>query len=109
VEMAAGNQVPIADVKINAILANGDTVLGTIKIDAQNLNGMYEYTYKQQKLSGFNVNICLDNSAATDIKRETIEHEEPYLYHLLTRLGSFKANGLTIRDYNYGIDKYIYP
>jgi hypothetical protein len=34
-------------------------------------------------------------------------NDKHYLYQLLTDTGKFKVNGLTIHDYNYGIDKYI--
>ena len=35
---------------------------------------------------------------------------KPYdvLYHLLTDKSYFTSNGIMLRDYNYGIDKYLY-
>ena len=54
-------------------------------------------------ISGFNVNICLGEK---DVITESIDHREKYLYQLLTDTGYFIVNDITIRDYNYGIDKY---
>ena len=37
----------------------------------------------------------------------TTHLREKYLYQLLTTTGYFKVNGIRVRDYNYGIDKYM--
>ena len=44
-----------------------------------------------------------NNSTITDDKIENI----PFLYQLITDTGYFYINGLKVKDYNYGIDKYI--
>jgi len=112
VKMNTGESIPIVDVKVNDILANGVKVLGVIKIDATDIRGVYDYKYtnKNKTISGFNVNVCLGK---IDIETNGIEtneiddHREKYLYQLLTNTGHFIVNDISIRDYNYGIDKYI--
>jgi hypothetical protein len=55
--------------------------------------------------------ICETSICETSVTKSTLTmpiSEDKYLYQLLTDTGRFKANGITIHDYNYGIDKYIY-
>jgi hypothetical protein len=104
VELKYGKKIPIKNVKINDILSNGEIVLGLIKIDAKQLNAFYEYGYNDRSVVGFNVSLANDGQ----IKFNRIHLTgEKYLYQLLTSTGTFKINGIEIRDYNYGIDKYI--
>jgi len=136
VELQNGQCVAIKAVQLNDTLANGEQVLGLIKIEASSLNGVYEYTYNNKKVCGFNVNICGANEMGTNEmganemgasemganemganemganemganEMATIHLREKYLYQLLTTTGYFKVNGIRVRDYNYGIDKYI--
>ena len=105
IKLSNGESIPITDVKIDDILTNGVKVLGLIKIDATDIRGVYNYTYNKKTISGFNINICLGerNIESTEI----IDCREKHLYQLLTDTGYFTVNGITVRDYNYGIDKYI--
>ena len=103
IKLDDGESIPITDIKIDDILTNGVKVLGVIKIDATNIRGVYKYKYNHKTISGFNINICLGER---DLSTELIDCREKHLYQLLTDTGYFMANGITIRDYNYGIDKY---
>ena len=103
VKLADGESIPIVDVKIDDLLANGAKVLGVIKIDAKDLRGVYDYKYLNKTISGFNVNVCLGERNGIT---ESTDHREKYLYQLLTDTGYFIVNDIIIRDYNYGIDKY---
>jgi len=122
VKLKTGESIPIVDVKVDDLLANDVKVLGLIKIDATDIRGVYDYTYLNKTISGFNVNVCLgkieietygigietNEIDANEIDANEIEdHREKYLYQLLTDKGYFIVNDITIRDYNYGIDKYI--
>ena len=113
VKLNTGENIPIVDVKIDDVLANDVKVLGVIKIDASDVRGVYDYKYtnKNKTISGFNVNVCLGKieieTNGIGIETNEIEdHREKHLYQLLTDKGYFIVNDITIRDYNYGIDKY---
>jgi hypothetical protein len=107
-----GGLVPIEDIQVNAYLANGAQVLGVIKIDALDIRGLYEYKVKDTTIYGCNISLCLAEHSNLNIKnmwRDDIllKKRGKYLYQLLTDTGSFVVNGLTVRDYNYGIDQYL--
>uniref|UniRef100_A0A6C0IJ35 Vint domain-containing protein n=1 Tax=viral metagenome TaxID=1070528 RepID=A0A6C0IJ35_9ZZZZ len=107
-ELQNGNKINISDVKINDTLVNGEKVLGIIKIDAVDLKNMYEYKYKDKTICGFNVSLDTNEIDTNEIDTNEIElPREKYLYQLLTDTGVFYVNGIQIRDYNYGIDKYM--
>ena len=108
IDMNTGLKIPIENIKINDILANGEEVLGLIKIDGTDINGITEYKLpNDQTLSGYNVNICLGTNKIIVNKNKNDNNREKYLYQLLTDVGTFKVNGIKVRDYNYGIDKYL--
>jgi hypothetical protein len=113
VELQNKKNIKISDIKVNDILANGEKVLGIIKIDGIELEDMREYTYKDNTICGCNVNVCLganemgaNEIGANEMGANEIVREK-YLYQLLTDTGSFKVNGIMIKDYNYGIDKFL--
>ena len=109
------NSRKLENIQVNDVLVGGVKVLGKVKIDAINTRGVY----KLNKLNKYNSisceltgspNIELDddhlgdyiNSKITDDKIENVS----FLYQLITDTGYFYINGLKIKDYNYGIDKY---
>ncbi len=118
VEVKNNEYIEIKDIQVNDILANGEQVLGIIKIDADDLQDIYEYTYKDNTICGCNVNVCLgaNGIGANGIGTNGIGangigangKREKYLYQLLTDTGTFKVNGIMIKDYNYGIDKFLF-
>ena len=106
----------LKNIQVNDILIGGVKVLGKIKIDSLNTSGVYKlnilnkYKSISCELIGTpsielddghlgNYNNCVNAGA----KIENVE----FLYQLLTDKGYFYVNGLKIKDYNYGIDKYI--
>ena len=115
VELKNGKKVPIKAVRVNDILNNGEIVLGIIKIDAKQLKTFYEYG---RTVVGFNISLANEEIGSNEIGpnvnvnvnvnvKEIHLSGEKYLYQLLTNTGKFTINGIEIRDYNYGIDKYI--
>jgi hypothetical protein len=104
IELKNGTNVPIKAIRVNDILNNGERVLGVIKIDAVNLNGFNEYGYDNRSIRGFNVSLV--NELKQHVTKLPLTGEK-YLYQLLTDTGKFTINGIEIRDYNYGIDRYI--
>jgi hypothetical protein len=114
IQLKNGTNVPIKAIQINDILNNGERVLGIIKLDAVNLNGFYEYEYNNHSVYGFNVSLVNEigpneigpNEIGPNVNEIDLTGEK-YLYQLLTDTGTFTVNGIEIRDYNYGIDRYI--
>lgn len=116
------NNINLENIQVNDTLFGGVKVLGKVKIDATNTSGVYKLN-KLNKLNKYKTisceligssNIELDydhlgnfnnynNSNITDDKIENVS----FLYQLITDTGYFYINGLKIKDYNYGIDKYI--
>jgi hypothetical protein len=118
-ELKNGNNIPIKAIRVNDILINGERVLGIIKIDATKLHRFYEYGYNNRSVCGFNISLANEigpneigpnEIGPNEIGPNEIEIDlsgEKYLYQLLTDTGKFTINGIEIRDYNYGIDRYI--
>jgi len=112
VELNDGLKIPIEKIQVNDYLADGTQVLGVVKIDAMDIKGLYEYTVNDTVIYGCNITLCLAETLNLSIKKLAkadylSQHREKYLYQLLTDTGTFKLNGLTVRDYNYGIDQYL--
>jgi len=112
VELNDGTRIPIETIQVNDCLADGVKVLGLIKIDAMDINALYEYTVNDIAICGCNINLCLAETLGIKIKEVAKtnllqKRGEKYLYQLLTDTGKFRVNGLTVRDYNYGIDQYL--
>jgi hypothetical protein len=112
VELHNGDLLPIKNIQVNDCLANGEQVLGVIKIDAMDIKNLYEYKVNDNTIYGCNINPCLAENINVTIKKVEkhtfiIKKGEKYLYQLLTDTGKFTVNGLTVRDYNYGIDQYL--
>lgn len=105
VELNDGYLVPIEKIQVNDYLANGAQVLGLIKIDAMDIKGLYEYKVNDTAVYGCNISLCLAEHSNLNINH--VGKGEQYLYQLLTDTGKFIVNGLTVRDYNYGIDQYL--
>ena len=61
-----------------------------------------KYTNGEKTIIGANLNLVIQFKEIKEVK--------PYdvLYHLLTDKSYFTSNGIMLRDYNYGIDKYLY-
>lgn len=113
------NSFNLENIKVNDILIGGVKVLGKVKIDATNTSGVYKLN-KLNKLNNYNSisceiigspNIELDDGHLGNYKNSNITDDKiknvSFLYQLITDTGYFYINGLKIKDYNYGIDKYI--
>lgn len=109
VKLESGENIPIKYIQINDILLNGEQVLGIIKIDATDLKALYDYSINGKVLRGSNISICIRSMGPFNPSTVGIisNHSENYLYQLLTDTGKFNVNDIVIRDYNYGIDKYL--
>jgi hypothetical protein len=102
--------VKIENIQVNDILIDGVKVLGKIKIDGMNLNGTYNYKCMNgQVIYASNLELherYLGEYKLNNIKQNKIENVGE-LYQLITDTGYFYVNNIKIKDYNYGIDKYI--
>jgi len=114
--MNDGTLKNIKNIEINDILINDVVVLGKVEIDAIELNTIYNYTLKNENNESITIygkNIELTNVSNLEIleshsiklsEREKINE----LYQLITNKGEFELNhNVKIKDYNYGIDKYL--
>jgi hypothetical protein len=106
VALCKGASVAIEDVQVHDFLADGEEVLGVIKISASDLPGLYEYKIQGTSLYGYNISMNPTLCLAETFPLKT-QRRENYLYQLLTDTGTFKINGIKVHDYNYGIDKYL--
>ena len=109
-----GVEVEIANIQVNDVLCNGETVKGVIKIDAHDL-----YIYEHEFVDIYNItrqlccskNIVIEDNVLGKINlmeaKANKEKQVPYLYHLLTDTGYFTVNNIQIHDYNFGIDAYL--
>jgi hypothetical protein len=111
IKLINGREITINNVKVNDILIGGETVVGTVKIDATKLKGgVYDYKFDDGISIRCSNNITINNYLGGintfELYGNPILDEPPciYLYQLLTSTGSFNANGLIIGDYNKGID-----
>ena len=85
-----------ADVPVYTFdLTHGRTLTGT-----GNLQLRGPHLYLEQPVTEFEVN-CLD------LYGRLSKTSPPVLYQLLTSTGTFVANGVTVCDYNSGVDKYL--
>ena len=113
IKLKSGREITIDNVRVNDILIGGETVLGTIKIDATKLKGIYEYRIDDDISIRCSTNITINNYLGGintfNLYGNTILDKTPclYLYQLLTTTGSFNVHGLNIGDYNHGIDNYL--
>jgi hypothetical protein len=111
IELEDGQSVDIKDICVNDVLRFGERVVGIVKIDAENINGVYEYVLENgTKIKGSgNIQVkdpSLGNFNTFDLDGKEIGGTK-YLYHLLTDCGYLVANGIRIADYNSGVEKYI--
>lgn len=115
-ELENGSFVAIKDIKVNSLLKGNIKVLGLIKIDAQDLEGLYEFTLGKgtQIIGSHNLTLYLNNLGISHDMENThfVKYSkeikgEKYVYQLLTDKGYFHINGISIGDYNKGIDNLI--
>jgi hypothetical protein len=104
IPLANGLSRALSEIQVNEVLLGGIRVLGLVKIDGRNLNGIYAYSMAGQEIiSTPNLDFGIEG-APIDLSNP-VEHD--FLYHLITTTGDFYlGNGLKIKDYNYGIDRY---
>ena len=115
--MNGGTLKNVKNIEINDILKNDVIVLGKVEIDAINLNTIYNYTLKtenNESITIYGKNIELSNASNLEIlESHSIKQNEREkineLYQLITNKGGeFEINNnIKIKDYNYGIDKYL--
>ena len=116
IQMNDGTIKKMKSIEINDILKNGIIVLGKVEIDVTNLITIYNYTVKTENnesitITGKNIEIInsynlelLESHCLYENERENLTN----LYQLITNKGEFELNNnIRIKDYNYGIDKYL--
>ena len=106
--------MPISEIKVDDELLNGIKVIAVVKIYASDMDIYTHQISNTISIRGSkNIHIndsnlgeinCMNlNSSFIDAK----EHNEAYLYHLLTDEKQFMLSGVFVNDYNSGIDLYL--
>lgn len=111
IELEDGRSININKIEVNDILRFGEQVYGIVKVDVNQLPGVYEYYLKNGTKIKTSKNILIKDSDLGIINTSDIEgipiQKPKYLYHLLTNMGSFIMNGVRIGDYNTGIEMHL--
>ena len=117
VSLKDGTTIPIKDVKIGSVLANGATVYGVVNI--MNTFQLKQYDtnlictngcYVRSGKKAIPINIyCREKEieAATLIKHNHRLDNPDDLWHLVTDLGFISCENMEILDYNYNIDIHL--
>lgn len=117
VSLNDGTTIPIKDVKIGSVLANGATVYGVVNI--MNTFQLKQYDtnlictngcYVRSGKKAIPINIyCREKEieAATLIKHNHRLDNPDDLWHLVTDLGFISCENMEILDYNYNIDIHL--
>lgn len=130
IKLVNGTIKYIKNIEVDDILNKGERVVGIVKIDAKSLKGGVKcysiplnnclHTLRNIVTNKNNFNLSTitasNNIQIIDTKfknvntfsldGETITTND-FLYHLITTTGEFDVNSIRIKDYNYGIDKYL--
>lgn len=110
IELKNGKNIKIKDIAVNDLLKSGEQVLGTVKIDATKLSGVYEYKVANKIIKGGpnlqirDINLGIIDT--TKIKGKQISNID-FVYHLITDKRTYMVNGLKICDYNACTEKFM--
>ena len=104
--MCNGKTIDIQNVNVGDILLNGVVVYGIIEIDGNKLANQYDYYLGNDIfIQGYDINL-----KATKTKT----YKEEKLYNILTNTGSFiiqhslqHNDMISLKDYNYAVDKFL--
>ena len=110
IELKNGNIKNIEDININDILKDNEKVVTTVKLDAKNLVGVYEYCLGDKVITGGpNLEIVDKDLGVIDTTRiKGIKIKSPnFIYNLVTDKGTFYVNDIRFCDYNSTTDKYL--
>lgn len=110
IELETGKSIKIKDIEVNDILKSGEQVLGTVKIDASKLSGVYEYNLANKIIQGGpnlqirDINLGIIDT--TKIKGKKISNVD-FVYNLITDKRTYNMNGVKVCDYNSCTEKFM--
>jgi len=112
IKLQYGKTTTIKNINIGDVLLDGEKVVGKIKIDANNIQGVYYYDINGIKIKcSKNISIYDNNFQMTKKNTSFMSGNEitdvNYLYHIVTDLGTLNIHGLTVEDYNSGLEKFL--
>jgi len=111
IKLQYGKSTTIKDIEIGDVLLHGEKVVGKIKIDAQNIKGVYYYDMNGVKIKCSKNITIYDNHEMTKKNTSFMSGNEitdvNYLYHIVTDLGTLNINGITVEDYNTGLEQFL--
>ena len=97
--------------EVGDILLHGEKVIGKVKIDAKNIQGVYYYDINGVKIKCSKNITIYDNTKMNYMNTSFMNGNEitgvDYLYHVVTDLGTLHMSGLKMDDYNSGLEKFL--
>jgi len=113
VELDDGRSLPIQDIEVNDVLRFGETVLGVVKLDAQDVVNVKEYCLDGTRAIRASGNVLIIDDDLGSINTHVIDGldvaKSRFLYHLVTDTGSFVVDGVRVGDYNTGLEQHLKP
>jgi hypothetical protein len=125
VSLQNGESVALQDIKVNDILDAGQRVLGVVKINMTDMPILYDYcfekkmeeNYLERKIETLHKTFICSTRNIQIGKKNLIECTEHFqskeqkgtdcFYQLLVEGGTFLVNGISVGDYNTGLDKFL--
>lgn len=112
VKLQYGKNTTIKNVDIGDILLNGEKVVGKIKIDAKNIQGVYYFDINGIKVKCSKNITIRENLTESGQKNTSFMHGNEiigvdYLYNIITDLGTLNISGIIVNDYNSGLEKFL--
>ena len=111
-EMMDGNSIRLKDIQLNDQLANGERVIGIVKIDAKEIKTLKKFLFKNniELISTDNIHVVDTYLAEYNKIIDEMECDNSgidYLYNIVTDTGYYCLNGIQIGDYNTAIENII--
>ena len=111
VELQYGKNTTIKNIEIGDILLHGEKVIGKVKIDAKNIQGVYYYDINGTKIK-CSKNITIHDNTESIKKNTSFMNGNDitgvdYLYQIVTDLGTLNISGVKVDDYNSGLETFL--
>jgi hypothetical protein len=99
IQLKSTTSCTLKNINIKDVLEDGEKVYGIVEIDGKFLTNQYKYNIIEKIIEGHSLDF---KSSKTKIMNTYSK-----LYHLLTDKGTFKIEGIIVKDYNDAIDRFL--
>ena len=111
IELDDGRSVDICDVEVNDVLRFGETVLGIVELDGEEVSDIRLRHIDSERKLVCTANVLIIDHELGAVNSHRISSPEVIackkLYHLVTDSGSFIVNGIRVGDYNVGLEQHL--